>query len=265
MDTSSLQTIRVERRADRVAIVTLARPQVHNAFNEVMIAELTAELAALGADPQVRAVLLAAEGKSFSAGADLDWMRRMAGYGPDENRADARALARLMHVLDTLAKPTVARVHGAAYGGGVGLVACCDIAVAGEEAAFSLSEVKLGLIPAVISPYVVAAAGPRAARRWFLTAERFDAAEAARTGLVHQAVPTARLDEAVEAVLARLRQGAPAAQAAAKDLIFTVTGHPVTEELMDYTAARIAELRAGAEAREGIAAFLDKRAPAWGN
>lgn len=265
MGDSTPETIRITRRADGMAFLTLARPQVHNAFNEVMIAKLTAALADLGAAAAVRAVVLCAEGRSFSAGADLDWMRRMAGNGPAENREDARALARLMHVLDTLPKPTVARVHGAAYGGGVGLVACCDIALASDSAAFSLSEVRLGLIPAVISPYVVAAVGPRAARRWFLAADRFDAAEAGRHGLVHQVVAADALDGAVEEVLARLRLGAPAAQAAAKRLVSAVTGRPITAELMDDTANRIADIRAGAEAREGIGAFLDKRMPAWGN
>jgi methylglutaconyl-CoA hydratase len=256
-------TVRVERRDGGAAVITLARPEVHNAFNEVMIGELTAALRELGADAGVRAVVLAAEGKSFSAGADLEWMKRAATYGPDENLADAQALAELMRTLNTLPKPTIARVHGVAFGGGVGLAACCDIAVAAEGAVFSLSEVRLGLIPAVIAPYVIAAMGERAARRWFLTGERFSAAGALRCGLVHQVTPAEGLDDAVEALLARLGEGAPGAQGASKELIFTVANRPASPELIADTARRIASLRAGAEAREGIAAFLEKRAPAW--
>lgn len=260
----SYSCIRVEQRDDGVASVVLARPALHNAFNEVMIAELSRALAGLGGDGSVRAVLLRAEGKSFSAGADLDWMRRMATYGEAENLADAEALAGLMRVLNDLPKPTIACVQGAAFGGGVGLVACCDMAVAAEGAQFCLSEVKLGLIPAVISPYVIAAMGARAARRWFLTAERFDAAEALRLGLVHQVTAPDGLEVAVEGLLARLREGAPGAQAAAKDLIFAVADQPLTDALVADTARRIAGLRAGSEGREGVAAFLEKRVPAWG-
>jgi len=264
MSDRTVETIRLDRRADGVAVVTLARPLVHNAFNEVMIAELTAVLTRLENDAAVRTVVLAADGKSFSAGADLDWMRRMAAYDLPENLADAKALAELMRTLNALTKPTIARVHGAVYGGGVGLVACCDIAVASDSAVFSLSEVRLGLIPAVISPYVIAAIGARAARRWFLTAERFDAAEAWRSGLIHQVTPPLGLDDAVDALLARLREGAPGAQSAAKDLIFAVANRPVTEALIADTARRIATLRAGEEGREGIKAFLEKRTPMWG-
>src|SRR4051794_9908947 len=207
---------------DGVASVTLNRAEVHNAFNDAIIADLTGTLRRLGDDDKVQAVVLRAEGKSFSAGADLGWMQRMANCGHAENLADAGALAELMRVLNFLPKPTVARVQGAAFGGGVGLVACCDIAIASDAASFSLSEVRLGLIPAVISPYVVAAIGERAARRYFLTAERFDAAEALRLGLVHQVVPADQLDAAIDSILARLSEGGPAAQRAAKDLIFAV-------------------------------------------
>ena len=195
MDNNHILT---EIREDGVATVTLNRAEVHNAFNDTVIADLTGVLRRLGDDDKVRAVVLRAEGKSFSAGADLGWMQRMAGYGHAENLADAGALAELMRVLNFLPKPTVARVQGAAFGGGVGLVACCDIAIASDAASFSLSEVRLGLIPAVISPYVVAAIGERAARRYFLTAERFDADEALRIGLVHQVVPADQLDSAVD-------------------------------------------------------------------
>jgi methylglutaconyl-CoA hydratase len=245
-------------REDGVATVTLNRADVHNAFNDAVIADLTDALCRLGDDDKVRAVVLRAEGKSFSAGADLGWMQRMAGYRHAENLADAGALAELMRVLNFLPKPTVARVQGAAFGGGVGLVACCDIAIASDAAAFSLSEVRLGLIPAVISPYVVAAIGERAARRYFLTAERFDAAEALRIGLVHQVVPAGELDAAVDAILTRLSEGGPAAQRAAK-----VAHRPVDAGLIHDTAERIATIRASSEGREGLAGFLEKRKPAW--
>ncbi len=247
---------------DRVASVTLNRPKLHNAFDDGMIAALTTTLSAVGDDPAVRAVVLRGAGKSFCAGGDLAWMRRMAGYGREENLADARALSELMHVLDTLPKPTIAVVHGAAYGGGVGLVACCDIAVASMGARFCLSEVKLGLIPAAISPYVVAAMGARAARRYFLTAEVFDAAEAQRTGLVHAVADEDRLDALVADLLTALSKGGPAAQAAAKRLIADLAHRP-PEELRDETARRIAEIRASDEGREGVSAFLEKRPAAW--
>ena len=255
--------ILTETREDGVATITLNRAEVHNAFNDTVIADLTSVLRRLGDDNKVRAVVLRAEGKSFSAGADLGWMQRMAGYGHAENLADAGALAELMRVLNFLPKPTVARVQGAAFGGGVGLVACCDIAIASDAASFSLSEVRLGLIPAVISPYIVAAIGERAARRYFLTAERFGADEALRIGLVHQVVPADQLDSAVDAILTRLSEGGPAAQRAAKDLIFAVAHRPVDAGLIHDTAERIATVRASSEGREGLAGFLEKRKPAW--
>lgn len=245
-----------------VARLTLDRPQVHNAFDDALILRLTEALEALAADPAVRVLVLAAEGKSFSAGADLGWMRRSAGYGEAENLTDARALARLMWSLDRLPKPTVARVQGAAYGGGVGLVACCDIALGTPAAAFMLSEVKLGLIPAVISPYVVKAIGQRAARRYFLTAERFGGEAALALGLLHRLVPAEALDAAVEEVLEPLLLAGPEALAAAKDLVFAVE-RPLDAALVEDTAQRIARQRAGAEGQEGIAAFLEKRPPAW--
>jgi methylglutaconyl-CoA hydratase len=255
--------ILTETREDGVATVTLNRAEVHNAFNDTVIADLTGVLRRLGDDDKVRAVVLRAEGKSFSAGADLSWMQRMAGYGHAENLADAGALAELMRVLNFLPKPTVARVQGAAFGGGVGLVACCDIAIASDAVSFSLSEVRLGLIPAVISPYVVAAIGERAARRYFLTAERFGADEALRIGLVHQVVPADQLDSAVDTILTRLSEGGPATQRAAKDIIFAVAHRPVDAGLIRDTAERIATIRASAEGREGLAGFLEKRKPAW--
>jgi len=261
MTDTSDAAIRVEA-ADGVATVTLNRPDRHNAFDDALIARLTRAFEDLGADPAVRAVVLAAEGRSFSAGADLGWMQRMAGYSEAENLADARALGRLMHVLNDLPKPTVALVQGAAIGGGVGLVAACDIAIAAEPAVFALSEVRLGLVPAVISPFVVQAIGARAARRYFLTAERFDAATARDLGLVHRVVPAADLAAEGRQVLARLAEGGPTAQAAAKRLIFDVMDRPPAD-VLDDTARLIAEIRASDEGREGVAAFLEKRKPAW--
>lgn len=249
--------------ADGCATLTLNRPEVHNAFDDQLIATLTARLHALEANAAVRAVVLAANGKSFSAGADLNWMQRMARYSEAENLRDAVALADLMHTLSVLKKPTVAKVQGAAYGGGVGLVACCDIAIGTGAASFSLTEVRLGLIPAVISPHVIAAIGERQARRYFLTAERFDAAEALRIGLLHAVVDAARLDAAVQDIVEQLLKGGPKAQAAAKDLIAAVTNRPIDRPLVEDTAERIARIRVTPEGREGITAFLDKRAPSW--
>jgi methylglutaconyl-CoA hydratase len=252
-----------ERRADGSAWITLNRPEVHNAFDDRLIAELTAALTALAADDAVRAVVLTGSGRSFSAGADLNWMRRSSTYGEADNLADARALARLMAVLNELPKPTIARVNGAALGGGTGLVACCDVALASADAKFGTTEVRLGLIPAVIGPYVVAAIGVRQARRLMLTGERIAAAEAARIGLVHEVVPADQLDDAVARVLADILKGGPEALAAAKRLARDLAGCPIGAELIDDTARRIAALRASPEAREGLAAFLDKRPPGW--
>jgi methylglutaconyl-CoA hydratase len=246
-----------------VATVRMNRPDVHNAFDDVLIAELTAELRRLDQAPEVRVIVLAANGKSFSAGADLNWMKRMAHYSEAENLRDAVALAGLMRTLHGVHKPTVARVQGPAFGGGVGLVACCDIAVAATEALFSLSEVRLGMIPSVISPYVVAAIGERAAHRYFLTAERFGAEEAKRIGLLHEVVSADKLDESVASMAEHLLKGGPKALAAAKKLIADVSRHPIDDALSEETARRIAAIRVGAEGREGIAAFLEKRKPDW--
>lgn len=246
-----------------VARLTLTRAEVHNAFNDVLIAELAAALDGIGQDPRVRAVVLAAQGHSFSAGADLNWMKSMAGYSRAENMEDAQRLARLMRTLNELQKPTVALVQGPAYGGGVGLVACCDIVVAVEDAKFSLSEVKLGLIPAVISPYVVAKIGESAARRYFLTAEAFSSWEAERLGLVHEVVDRNALEARGRQIVDALLSGGPQAQRAAKDLVFAVAGKPVDESLVEETARRIADVRASEEGREGVAAFLEKRRPNW--
>jgi methylglutaconyl-CoA hydratase len=254
---------RVEIDQRGVARLTLARPEVHNAFNDALIAQLTQSLEELGANQAVRAVVLAAEGKSFSAGADLNWMKAMAGYDEARNLADARGLSRLLWTLDRLPKPTIGRVQGAALGGGVGLVACCDIVVASRSASFTLSEVKLGLVPATIGPYVVAAIGERACRRYFLTAERFHAEEALRLGLVHRLVEADELDLGVEEVLAALLANGPNAVAAAKELIFAVGRRPVDAAVAEETARRIAAIRASPEGREGIGAFLEKRKPGW--
>lgn len=255
-------TIAVEER-NAVALVTLNRPDVHNAFDETLIAELTQALLALDASPNVRAVILRGAGTTFCAGADLNWMRRMADYSYEENLADASALATLLQTLYGLSKPTIARVHGASYGGGVGLIACCDIAVSVPEATFALSEAKLGLIPATIAPYVIEAIGARQARRYFLTAERFEAADAFRMGLVHELAAPSELDERINGLLGALTLAGPHAHAAAKALIRAVAHRPIDRNVVADTAERIASIRAGDEAREGIAAFLTRRPPAW--
>ncbi len=246
------------------ADVTLNRPEIHNAFDEALIADLTELLTRLGRDDAVRAVVLSGSGKSFSAGGDLNWMKRFANYSFEQNVEDAKALALVMQTLDELPKPTIARVQGAAYGGGVGLVACCDIAVAVPSASFCLSEVKLGIIPAVISPYVIAAMGARAARRYFLTAERFDGVEAHRLGLVHELADNEeQLDKAVDRLVATLAANGPQAIASSKDLIRAVAQRPITQDVRLDTARRIAERRASAEGKEGVGAFLEKRKPTW--
>src|SRR5512147_910485 len=249
--------------SDGIATVTLNRPEVHNAFDDELIVELTQACRMLGADPATRVIVLRANGKSFSAGADLDWMQRVARYSHEQNVADAMALAEMLHALDACPKPTLALVQGPAYGGGVGLVAACDIAVAAETASFALTEVRLGLIPAVIGPYVIAAIGERACRRYFLTAERFSAADAYRLGLVHQVVSADRLEAVAGEFIARLRGCGAAAQAGAKELIRDVARRPIDDAMVRDSAERIAHQRASAEGREGVAAFLEKRQPAW--
>jgi methylglutaconyl-CoA hydratase len=257
------QTIEIERRAAGIGVVWLNRPDLRNAFNDTMIAELTSAFRALGADAGVRAVVLAGRGPVFCAGADLHWMKRMAGYTFEQNYEDALGLARMLDALRTLRKPTVARVHGHVFAGGMGLVAACDIAVAARGAEFCISEAKLGLIPAVISPYVIAAMGERAARRYMLTAERFGADEAHRIGFVQACVDADALDPTIDGLMAHLLAGGPAAHAATKDLIRAVAGRPVSEDLIADTATRIAVTRASDEGKEGIQSFLEKRKPAW--
>jgi len=246
-----------------VGLVALDRPELHNAFNAALIDELTTVLQALDADAAVRAVVLTGHGKSFCAGADLNWMKEMAGFSPAENLVDAQALALMLRTLNGLSKPTVACVRGAAFGGGVGLVACCDIAVAAHDAIFSLSEAKLGLIPATISPYVIEAIGARAARRYFLTAERFTAAEAFRIGLVHDIVPEPELDARINEILGALLVAGPVAQLECKALIRGVAHRPIDADVIAGTAEHIAAVRASPEGREGVAAFLAKRPPSW--
>ena len=253
----------VDVAAEGRATVTLNRPDVHNAFDDKLIALLTRELDALDRNPTVGVVVLAAAGKSFCAGADLKWMRRMAEYSEAENQADAEALAALMKTLNRLSKPTVAEVQGAAYGGGVGLICCCDIAIASEAAQFSISEVKLGLIPSVISPYVVAVIGERQARRYALGAETFDAIEAKRIGLVHEVTAAEDLQAAVDAMVEALLANGPAAMAETKDQIAGVANRPVDDRLIAASAARIARIRVSDEGCEGVAAFLEKRKPGW--
>jgi methylglutaconyl-CoA hydratase len=255
-------TLTVDVR-ESVALVALARPEVHNAFDDTLIAELTRVLETLDGDDSVRAVVLLGHGRSFCAGADLSWMKRMAGFGRAENLADATALAAMLKTLHRLSKPTIARVHGSVFGGGVGLVACCDIAFAAHDATFSLSETKLGLIPATIGPYVVEAMGARHARRYFLSAERFTAAEAFRIGLVHDIYPFDELDGRINELLGALLVAGPRAQAEAKALIRAVAAQPISDAVIADTAARIARVRGSPEGREGIAAFLEKRPPAW--
>ncbi len=245
-----------------VATLTLNRPEVHNAFDDALIAELNRVIAELSLHPAVRLLILRAEGKSFSAGADLGWMQRMASYSREDNEADARELEKLMRSLHEFPKPTLVLVQGAAYGGAVGLVSCCDIAIASESASFSLSEAKLGLAPAVISPYVIASMGARQASRYFLSAERFSAQRAREIGLVHEVVAADVLTEASEKMINTLLDNGPVALIACKALVRKIS--PVTSaEISDYTTTLIASLRTSQEGQEGLSAFFEKRAPAW--
>lgn len=246
-----------------IATLTMNRPALHNAFDDQLIAAMTEQLRALDNDAAVRVVILAGAGKSFSAGADLNWMKRMASYSEADNLRDARALGELMRTLDTLSKPTLARVHGSAFAGGMGLVACCDIAIGVPGALFALTETRLGLTPAVISPYVVRAMGARLARRYFLTAERFTAAEARRMNLLHAVVEVAELDTTLDALAVDLLKCGPVSLSVTKDLVATVAREKLDGPLIDETARRIARLRVSPEGQEGIASFLEKRAPKW--
>lgn len=246
-----------------VATVTLNRPDVRNAFNDEVVAELTAVFLELGKRAEVRCVVLAANGPAFCAGADLNWMKSVATYTREQNIEDAGGLARMLEILYRCPKPTIAKVQGDAYAGGIGLVAACDIAVAADGAHFCLSEVRLGLIPATISPYVIRAMGARAAHRYFLTAERFTAAEAQRIGLLHEVVKAEELDARVAALAKALVQNGPAAMAACKKLVHDVAGHEITAGLVRRTVEGIADIRASDEGQEGIQSFLGKRKPNW--
>ncbi|MFM2426648.1 MAG: hypothetical protein RL707_474 [Pseudomonadota bacterium] len=255
-------TLKIERK-NRVATIWMDRPDVFNAFDEQLISDLHSACKELDADPSVRVVVLGGLGKHFSAGADLNWMKRASNFGETENRADARLFASMLHTLSTLSKPTVARVQGAALGGGTGLAAACDIAVATTDAMFATSEVKFGIIPAVISPYVLRAIGPRHALRYFQTGERFSAERAHAIGLVTEVCERDALDATVNAIIESLILGAPLAQKAAKDLISAISGRPIDDAVCEETAQRISRQRATDEAKNGITSFLDKRTPSW--
>jgi len=246
-----------------VATLTLNRPDVRNAFNETVIAELTGAFRALADEPSVRAIVLSGNGPAFCAGADLNWMKKMAGYSDEENRADALRLAEMLRAIYTCPKPVMARVQGDTYAGGVGLVAACDIVVAVDTANFCLSEAKLGLIPATISPYVIRALGEQASRRYFITAERFSAAEAHRLGLVHELVSADALDTKVADITAALVANSPNAVRESKRLVREVSGAAVNDALLADTAERIAAIRASEEGHEGVQSFLGKRKPNW--
>ena len=260
--TTKLVTTALDDRG--IATVTLNNPNKHNAFDDAIIRDLTDAFTAVERDPKVRVMILASNGKSFSAGADLNWMKRMVSYSYEENLRDSRALAAMLKTLNFMSKPTIARVQGAAFGGAVGLVSCTDIAIATDRAAFSLSEVRIGLTPATISPYVIAAIGQRAARRYFITAERFSAQEALRLGLLSQVVADeTELDRTIDTVASNLLTNSPAAVSAAKELVFAVAQREISDPLIDDTCRRIADIRISTEGQEGLTAFLEKRTPAW--
>jgi methylglutaconyl-CoA hydratase len=258
----SYQTLEVQCD-NRTATVWLNRAGVRNAFDEMSIAELTQAFRTLGADEHIRMIILAARGPVFCAGADLNWMKKMAGYTHAENLADAAQLADMLLTIYQCPQPVVAKVHGDCYGGGMGLVAACDIAIAADTVNFCLSEVKVGLIPATISPYVIRAMGENAARRYFLTAERFSAQEALRIGFTHEVVPGAALDDTVNRIVHALISASPHAVREAKRLVRDIGGAPLTEKLIADTVARIADIRASGQGREGVQAFLEKRKPSW--
>jgi methylglutaconyl-CoA hydratase len=256
-------TLDIRRPSRFVAEVWLNRPEVRNAFNDGVITELTEAFRTLGADPDLRAIVLGGQGKAFCAGADLSWMRTMAGYSWEENHADAARLAEMLWTIYSCPLPVVGRIHGDCYAGGVGLAAVCDVLVAAEGLHFCLSEARLGLLPATIGPYVVRALGEQASRRYFVTAERFTATEARALGFVHELVAPEALDAKVAEIVALLVANGPAAVKACKRLVQDVAGRPLDAALRDDTARRIADIRASAEGREGVAAFLGKRDPGW--
>ena len=246
-----------------VATLTLNRPEKRNAFDDVVIAKLTTLLDQIEKDKTVRVIIISAAGKSFSAGADISWMKRMASYTAEENERDALALATMLDKLNRLSKPTIARVQGAAFGGAIGIIACCDMAVATKLSKFCLSEVRLGLIPATISPYVIEAMGARVCRRYFQTAEVFSARRARRLGLISECVTEAELDDTIESLSSNLLKNGPCAMAQAKQLVSAIACQPVNSQLMAQTSRMIADIRVSDEGQEGLQAFLDKRQPAW--
>ena len=250
-------------RTGAVTHITLNRPAVRNAFNAELIAALALAFRAVAAEPQTRAVVLGGHGKAFCAGADLGWMREMAAYDWEQNRADAQQLADMLWAVYTCPVPVVGRIHGDCYAGGVGLAAVCDVLVAAEGVNFCLSEARLGLLPGTISPYVIRAMGEQAARRYFVTAERFSAAQAQAMGFVHEVCAAEALDAKVDEIVATLVANGPMATRACKLLVQDVSGLPITAELRAETARRIADIRASDEGREGVQSFLNKRKPGW--
>ena len=256
-------SVKLDVDSREVATVTLNRAEKHNAFDENVIVELTSTLKTVAVNNDVRVMVLKANGKNFCAGADLDWMKRMADYSHEENLRDANVLAEMLHTLNFLPMPTIAQVQGAAMGGGAGLVCCCDIAIAGSNAKFAFSEAKLGLIPATISPYVIRSIGSQAARRYFLTAEQFNATRAQELGMVSEVFAEEKLDEKVQELVSTILHNSSDAVRAAKQIIFDMEGKPITQELMQDTSERIANIRASEEGKEGLSAFLEKRKPSW--
>jgi methylglutaconyl-CoA hydratase len=263
MNSGMTSTLDIRRESPLVAQVWLNRPEVRNAFNDSVIAELTQTFENLGADPQLRVIVLAGHGKAFCAGADLGWMRTMADYSWDDNRADAARLAQMLATIWACPVPVVGRIHGDCYAGGVGLAAVCDVLVAADAAQFCLSEARLGLLPATIAPYVIRAMGEQAARRYFITAERFSARQAQGMGLVHEVVASDNLDACVNDIVAALVANGPAAVKACKQLVKDIAGRPIDAALRDDTVTRIANIRASAEGRAGVQAFLNKQEPPW--
>lgn len=265
MNNTAISTIEVHRPNSQVTEVWLNRPDLRNAFNDVVIAELTAVFQGFAEDRDLRAVVLAGHGKAFCAGADLNWMRAMADYDWEQNRADAAKLAEMFRVIHDCPVPVIGRIHGDCYAGGVGLAAVCDIVIASDNAGFCLSEARLGLLPATIAPYVIRAMGERAAQRYFLTAERFSAQDAKAMGFAHECVAPEKLDATVQVIVETLRTNSPAAVRACKQLVRDLASRPLTPELREDTVRRIADIRASSEGKEGVQSFLQKRAPAWTN
>jgi len=258
-----MEKVITEIDSDGIARVTLDNPSKHNAFDDQIIAQLTDAFSAVAANSNVRVMVLASEGKSFSAGADLDWMKRMASYSYDENLQDARALALMLQTLKTMPQPTIARIQGAVFGGAVGLVSCCDIAVAATVATFSLSEVNIGLVPATVSPYVIEAIGARAARRYFMTAERFSAQTAKHIGLLSEVIGPENLDKQIGLLIDALLANGPEAVIASKQLVADINGQAIGSNLIEHTCKMIAKIRVSEQGQEGLQAFLEKRKPHW--